>query len=136
YEEWLAAALGTAACAATLFAARKGPLAMPPTVLPLFGMLAVLALQVAFGHLAYTQQATLAALYIVFAMALAWCGAQLRESIGLGRASRFVAMGLCVGGVLSALVAIVQTYAPLSFIAAYVSPLSGNRAFGNLNQSN
>jgi O-antigen ligase len=136
YEEWLAAVLGTAACAAAVLAARGRSIVVPQTVLWMFGLLAVLALQIVLGRVAYAQQATLAMLYVLFAMAMAWCGLQLREMVGPDRASRAIAIGLLVGGAISAALALVQAYAPASWLAGFASPLTDPRAFGNLNQAN
>jgi O-antigen ligase len=136
YEEWLAGTLGIATCAALLVAAWQRGFTVPQTVLPLFGFLIVLALQVAFDRVAYAQQATLAMLYTLYAMAVAWCGLQLRKSCGFERAGRVVATGLLAGGVLSALLALLQVYAPASWLASFASPLMNARAYGNLGQAN
>jgi len=136
YEEWLAAAFGTAACAALLVGSRAQPIAVPATALPLIGFLGVLGLQLALGRTAYAQQVTLAMLYVLFAIAMLWCGLQLRAAAGAARAAAVVAAALVVGGALNAAAAVLQSYAPGSALGAFALPLASPRASGNLGQAN
>lgn len=136
YEEWLAAALGVAACVATLAATWRRPATVPSIALPLLAFLGVLAVQLVAVDIAYPQQVLLAMLYVLLAIALAWCGLQLRDALGAERVCRAIAWSLLAGGALNALAAIVQAYAPASVLASVVSPLVGPRPFGNLSQAN
>jgi O-antigen ligase len=136
FEEWLAAALGTASCVAVLFAVRRRAVLVPQTVLPVIGLLGVLALQLALGKTAYGQQVTLVMLYVLFAMVMVWCGLALRELVGIENVSRVIAAALLAGGVFSAVLAIVQAYAPVSWIGGFAAPLVNPRAYGNLGQAN
>ncbi len=134
YDEWLAGALGLGA-SVILFSRAQTP-SLPFGALWLFAFAAVLPIPFLLGRIAYGEQIALAELYVLWA-ALVYCaGARLRDIFGIERLSRILAIALATGGVLSALIALVQVFGGGSALTFAVSPMIGNRAYGNINQAN
>lgn len=136
YEEWTAAALALVAFALVLWMVRGEAVRIAPGMLPLAAFAVVLVVQIAMSRLAYAEQGTLAALYVLLAIAMVWSGMQLRLTLGLERVARTIAMALLTGGVLGALISFVQAYAPISPIDALIARPVSPRVFGNLGQPN
>ena len=134
YEEWMAGALGLVACA-ILFSRAQTP-SLPFGVLWLFAFAAVLPIPFLLGRIAYGEQVALAELYLLWAALLYCAGARLREVFGIDRLARIMAIALAAGGVLSALIALIQIFGVGGALTLAVSPLTGNRAYGNINQAN
>lgn len=136
YEEWTTAALALLSCGVVLWASRAEVLRLPICAWPLAGFACVLGAQLALSPPPYAQQTTLALLYTALAIAMVWCGMQLRALLGPDRAAKAVAAALLGAGVLSAVIALLQAYAPAGTFGALITRLDTPRVFGNLGQAN
>jgi O-antigen ligase len=139
FPEWLAAALGIAA-ALTLLAARGVtaasfvPLPVPARWLIAFA--AFLAVQAASGGRAYSQLPLIAALYVLYAVLTIWLGAQLTAALGIERVAAVLASFLLAGALANSLAGVIQFYGRPKLLEDVIAELHGNRAYGNIAQSN
>lgn len=127
-SEWLAAALGLAACT-VLVGERRLPL--PGIALLALGLAGIAVVQQIAGHAPVPQLATLFALYLVWAALLACSGRALVERFGAARLCGVMAASMLAGSLLAALLGMAQPWlAPLGWTGY---PL---RAGGPLGQAN
>lgn len=137
YSEWLAFALGLAAAAPLMRRESWRDAALPVVALAPLGLIVVLGMQVALGRVPHPGQALMAGLYLSWAALLMLLGQTLKREIPFARIVTILAWFLLAGGLLQALVGLVQHYhltmPPLETLVA------GKRLpqiFGNLAQPN
>jgi O-antigen ligase len=134
YQEWLAFALGCAAFFAFGFAVQRHRLEAPRVILFPLGLCLLLGIQVAAGKPAYWQQATLGALYLLWAAAIATLGAGLRRHLGWAGFTVLLSWVLLAGVLATVLLAAAQLAGWRG--GGWIIPLMGGRVFGNLGQAN
>ena len=136
YSEWLAFALGLAAALPLLRRAPWRDATVPMIVLAPLGLAVILAVQAALGRVPYAEQALTAGLYLLWAALMALLGHALGRGLTLNSIARTLAWFLVAGGLLNALIGLVQHYhlsTPLDFLVARKAwPM----IYGNLGQPN
>ena len=136
YTEWMSFALGLGALSLLL---KKGYWInpeLPKIALVPLGLCAMLLLQFVLGKIAYPEQLELALLYLLWAAFLIVLSNILRQEIGLSAISNTLAWFLVLGGVLSAIVALLQHYQFHTFLDPLVAVKTSNAVYGNLAQPN
>ena len=135
YPEWLAAALGV--CAALAALAGRGVPATPiPTPALWLVAFALYLLVRMLGAGQAPQIGLLAALYVVFAVLMMWLGVQLANTLGAERVVLVLAASLLAGALANSLAGSIQSYGRPALLDDVVAQLYGNRAYGNIAQSN
>lgn len=135
-QEWWSAALGVLAL--TLLVARdywRQPEIPRIAQLPA-ALIALVMLQWVMGKVAYSDQALLYALYLLFAALLMLLGARLRDCFGLERLSIALAAFLLIGAELNALLGVLQHYRWHTPLDSVVLVKISSSVFGNLAQPN
>ena len=100
------------------------------------GLAAVLLLQIALRMPAYAESTLLAILYLFWSAALIWLGNALRRAVGWPAFCSAIAWFALTGGLISAVIGIIQQYQVHSFLDPYlVAPVDGG-VHGNLGQAN
>lgn len=136
YQEWWSALLGIGAL--TLLVGRaywQRPEIPRIAQLPV-GLAAIALLQWALGMMAYSDQALLYSLYLLFAALLTMLGAWLRDCFGLERLAQVLAICLMVGAEISAAIGVLQHFRwSTPFDSVIVAKVSDS-VFGNLAQPN
>lgn len=133
YGEWLAAALGLAACIALVAGRAAHGFAVPRIVIVPVGLVAFAFLQLAVLQPVYPGQTIVFMLYLIWAGMLAVLGHALAGAIGLPRLMLVLAWGLLAGGLFSALAGIIQ-FADAGGIYGLVMP--SQSVIGNVAQAN
>ncbi len=136
YTEWLAFALGLGALSLLLQKRFWNNLELPGTALVPLVLYPLLLLQFALGKIAYPEQVLLALLYLLWTAFLILLGNILRREIGLAALSTTLAWCLVAGGVLSAIVALLQHYQIHTFVDPLIAVKTSNAVYGNLAQPN
>ncbi|HUF22021.1 MAG TPA: Wzy polymerase domain-containing protein [Burkholderiales bacterium] len=134
HQEWLAIALGLAAFSLFLLARPMLAGAVPHIALMPVALAALIALQAAFGSVAYWQQGALASLILVWAALMVVLGHNLRRQWGWRCFVMLCAAGLAAGALLNAAIALLQLAG--WFPAGWVARIEGTRLYGNLAQAN
>jgi O-antigen ligase len=134
FPEWLAAALGTAAGFAML--AGRGAASLPVPARWLIAFALFLAVRSALGEQAYPQASLLAALYVLYAAAAIWLGAQLAATFGVERVAMVLAAFLLAGALANSLAGVIQFYGRPALLEDLIADLHGKRAYGNIAQAN
>lgn len=110
--ELAAAALGLTALMFWLFGRGTAPMQLPALAfLPLF-LAALIALQIALGRLANPVDGVVGALVLIWATAMIWLAAELRDHYGLERLVAVFAWCALAGALASATIGLFQQYAP------------------------
>ncbi len=135
YSEWVAFALGCAACFPFLSRSFWTPLAIPHSALWLLAMIVLIALQAPFVGHAYTTQALLPGTYLTWAMVLVILSAWIRKQLGIERSIATFAWLLLIGGTLSTAVGLVQYFGVPDALTFIIDPSSA-AIFGNIGQRN
>ena len=136
YSEWLALALGLAALAWMASAAFWRSAALPAALIPLLGFMLILLVQHAAGKVAYGGQVLVAVLYIAWAGMLVVLAGGLRRSLGLEGTCTVLAWFLAVGGVVGAVLALLQHYQISDLPQSLIFPGRRTQVYGNLAQNN
>lgn len=136
YSEWLALALGLAALTWMARAAFWRSAVLPAALIPLLGFIVLLLVQHAAGKVAYGGQVLVAALYIGWAALLVVLAGGLRRAIGLEGVATVLAWFLVVGGVVGAVLALLQYYQISDLPQSLIFPKRWTQVSGNLAQSN
>ena len=136
YSEWLALALGLAALVPLAGRQWWRELAFPVTGFFLVAFGALLAIHQALGLVPYAGQTLIATLYLAWAVLLMVLGATLRREIGLDTLAATLAWFLLAGGVLGALIGVLQRYDMAAAFGPLVVSKVGKAAYGNLGQPN
>lgn len=133
YSEWLAAALGLAACIALVVGTAARGFAVPRIVIVSIGLIAIALLQLVVQQPTYPSQTIVFMLYLIWAGMLAVLGHALAGAIGLPRLMQVLAWGLLVGGLFSALTGIMQfaNAGPIYGLVAPSQAVNGNVAQAN-----
>ena len=133
YGELIAAALGLASMALLLRKQDWQPFALPRIALLPLGLVGLVLLQLVLGMIAFPPQALLGMLYLLWAMLLVVVGARLRAELGWETSAVTLAWFLLAGGLLSALVSLIQIAGVqgLLFVPKRIA-----QSYGNLGQSN
>jgi O-antigen ligase len=139
FPEWLAAALCIVA-ALTLLVGR-GVTAVSFVSLPvparwLIVFAVFLAVQAASGGHVYSQLPLVAALYVLYAVLTIWLGAQLTAALGIERVATVLAAFFLAGALANSLAGAIQFYGRPKLFEDVIAELHGNRAYGNIAQSN
>lgn len=136
YSEWLAFALGLAAALVLLCKEPWREAALPALAMAPIGLIVVLGLHVALGRVPYPEQALTAVLYLLWAVLLVVLGHALRRMLALTIIATTLAGFLLAGGVLSALIGLLQHHqlsTPFDFLVGRKIAL---QVYGNLGQPN
>jgi O-antigen ligase len=137
YSEWLAFALGLAAAAPLMRRESWRDAALPVVALAPLGLIVVLGMQVALGRVPHPGQALMAGLYLSWAALLMLLGQTLKREIPFARIVTILAWFLLAGGLLQALVGLVQHYhLTLPPLETLVAGKRLPQIFGNLAQPN
>ncbi len=136
YSEWLAFALGLVALAPLAQKHAWRNMQLPRVALFPLGLIALLILQCALDRVSYVGQAVTAALYLVWAVLLMLLGNLLRRALGMAAVSTVLAWFVLAGGLLSALVALLQHYHVATVLDGMISEKAASAVFGNLAQPN
>ncbi len=99
-------------------------------------LIVVLLLQLALGKVAYFGQALLYALYFLFAALLMMLSARLRDTFGLARLSRALAIFLLIGAELNAMIGVLQHFQWHTFLDPVIAQDLSAGIYGNLAQPN
>jgi len=136
FPEWLAAALGAAAVL-TRVVGRGAPIVAPPSAARWLTAFALfLSVRAATAPLAYPQASLLAVLYVLFAGALVWLGAQLVADFGLERVATVLAAFILAGALANSGAGIIQYYGRPWYLEDVVADLNVLGAYGNIAQRN
>jgi len=112
HGELTAVALGLAALTLWILGRGSAPTQLPATaLLPLF-LVALIALQMALGRLANPLDGVVGALCLLWATAVIWLGAELRDHYGVARVVALFAWCALIGALASAAIGLFQQYAP------------------------
>jgi len=136
YSEWLAFALGLAAAAPLLRRDAWRDATVPLIGLAPLGLAVLLTLQVVLDRVPYAEQALTAGLYLLWATLMAVLGHVLGRRMTLDSIARTLAWFLLAGGLIHALVGLVQHYhvsTPFNFL---VARKISEGIYGNLGQPN
>ncbi len=134
YQEWSAFTLGCVAFIAIVAVPGKSSVEVPRMVLLPIGILLLLLAQMAMGKLAYWQQGAMAAMYLLWSVAMLCVGRTLRQQLGWEEFCRLAAWAICSGALLSALIGVMQLAG--WHLGGLVAPLIGPRVHANLGQAN
>jgi len=131
YSEWLAFALGLAAALPLLRREPWRDATVPMIALAPLGLAVVIAVQAALGRVPYPEQALTAGLYLLWAALMVLLGHALRRGLTLDSIATTLAWFLLAGGLLNALIGLVQHYhvsTPFDFMVArkLIPMISGN----------
>ena len=136
YQEWGAAILGLCAMLVLLQRQYWQQPEIPRAVLLPIGLLAVIVVQFFLGRFAYTGQALLYALYLLWAALLMMLGRHLRRELGLGVPVAVLATALLAGSELNALAGVLQQYRWHTFLDPVVTAKVSAAVYGNIAQPN
>lgn len=136
YSEWLAIALGLGTGIAMLTRGFWEPFAIPKIALPMTGLMGLIAISGLRPERVYTAQTLLPALYIAWAMLVATTAAWLRERLGLEKVIAVLAWFIFAGGILQAIIGLVQYTGLHSWLDAVITPKLTPSIYGNLGQRN
>lgn len=134
--EALAAALGVAAAISMQFRSGSTRVALPLPALCLLAFSGLLAALATFGSPLYIQFPLVGALYAAFAALMLWLGAQLAARFGIERTATILATGIVAGALINAAAGTVQFYGRPAILEDLIAVMRGNRAYGNIAQSN
>lgn len=136
YSEWLAFGLGLLAALPLLSKRYWQPMVLPRSLLFLLGFIAIVLVQLMLDRIVYSQQAFVAALYILWASLMLWLGQQLRREVGVQGIADTLAWAFLVGALLSAGVALVQHFAWHTPLDAWINRKLAGPLTANLGQPN
>ena len=136
YTESLAFALGLGALSLLLQKRFWDNLELPGIALVPLLLYPLLLLQFALGKITYPEQVLLALLYLLWTVFLILLGNILRREIGLAAISTALAWCLVAGGLLSAIVALLQHYQIHTFVDPLILGKISSAVYGNLAQRN
>jgi O-antigen ligase len=135
FEESLALGLGLIALACIAFSRQPGPTAIPVISIWTLALALVFLLQPLWSGTPYAEPATIAGLYVLWAAAVMWVGAQMRLA-DVERISLLLATALLLGAMVGAAVAWIQMLGLASQVGTWIPALQNGRAPGVLAQVN
>lgn len=136
YSEWLACVLGLTAFFLFLLPRYAHDVEVPWAILTPVALCSVLLLHLVLLKAAYPQQILLALLYLLWTAALILLGAALRREFGLTALSVVLAWFLLAGGILNALMGVLQHYELRGFLESVIASKTSPAVYGNLVQPN
>lgn len=136
YGEWLAIALGLAACLAFLARPFWLNFNIPQTAIFAFSLVVVFAVQSILLQRPYTAQLLIPALYLSWAVLLIVLATWLRQTLGKEKIVEILAWFMVAGGVLSALIGLVQYIGYGGWLNQFISFKRGATLYGNIAQPN
>jgi O-antigen ligase len=136
YSEWLAFALGLAAALVLLHRKSWQDAAPPVVAIAPVGLIVVLGLQAALGRMPYAELALTATLYLIWASLLMVLGQAIRRELGMTPVVTTLARFLLAGGVISALVGLLQHFQVSTPFDSLVGRKAALQVYGNLGQPN
>jgi O-antigen ligase len=136
YDEWLGAALATAAIAVFLTARHAGRDGVPDLALGLVAFAAWLALQAALRAPAYPQLPLAGIAYVLLAAQLAWLGRALAERFGAQRVVDVLAVAIAAAAMANAAIGLAQAHGVPRALAGFIATTSGPRVVGHVGQAN
>ncbi len=136
FSEWISACLGLAALTLLLQGRLWRDLALPRIALVPLGLAGLLVLQLLLGKVAFAEQAFLGCLYLLWAAFLMVLGSVLRREAGWEGAATVLAWCALAGGLLSALVAILQHYQIHTLLDPWIAAQRGAQVSANTAQPN
>ncbi len=137
YSEWLALALGVAACAFALAARPKNstvPVPAAGACIALFAIMLVARALWAPG--AYPQSSLNWGLYALFTTMIFLLGQELSDELGRNRTCEVIATIIVAGALLNATVGMLQISGVPRLLEVYMANMNGTRATGNVGQAN
>lgn len=137
WQEWTAVSLLALALISGLIQSTPSRrYGMPKITLALFGLAAVIALQFAIGLLNFTSNLIIPLLYLGTAVLACMLGNTIRQNGELETLGLWIAVACVVGGIFTVQVQLAQWLGIDHAFPFMSAPLSGQRPFGNINQSN
>lgn len=136
YSEWLAFALGLAAALVLLGRQPWSKAELPAVIVAPIALIVILGLQALMGRAPYVEQILTAVLYLLWAALLLQLGFILRREFALNALATTLAWFLLAGGLLSAVVGILQHFHVSTVSGLIVKPKVTAEIFGNLGQAN
>lgn len=135
HGELIAGMLGLGALTAWLAGRGAVPVRLPPTLLLPLALAGLIGLQIALGRLVYPADGLMGGLFLVWAAALVWLSAELRERYGLAPVVALYAWCALIGALASSAVGLFQYYAP-DAIGRFAMRRMASGIYANLGQSN
>jgi O-antigen ligase len=135
FEECLALGLGLAALACIAFRRDSGPVSFPAISIWALALSLVLLLQPRWSEAPYSQPATIAGLYVLWAAALMWVGAQMRL-VNAERIATVLATAMVLAAIIAAAASWIQVLGLNADFGNLVPPIPHRRASGLLAQVN
>ncbi len=136
YQEWWSALLGVLALCGLLARDYWRQAGIPRIVQLPIALIAVVALQMALGMIAYAGQGLLYILYLLFAALMMMLGARLRDCFGMEKFALTLAIFLLAGAELSACLGLLQHYHLHTLLDSVLVAKVSGVMYGNLAQSN
>lgn len=136
YSEWVAVALGMAACFPLLLKAFWSRLEIPHTAIWLLALILLIVLQAYLVNHVYVTQALLPGIYLVWATILIILCAWVREQLGLDRAVVVLAWMILIGGTIQAVIGLIQYFDVAGELASIVDTRQSTSINGNTGQRN
>ncbi len=135
YQEWWSALLGVLALCGLLARDYWRQAGIPRIVQLPIALIAVVALQMALGMIAYAGQGLLYILYLLFAALMMMLGARLRDCFGMEKFALTLAIFLLAGAELSACLGLLQHYHLHTLLDSVLVAKVSGVMYGNLAQS-
>lgn len=136
YSEWLAFALGIAACALLMSRGAWKTAALPATAFAPLALAALILVQTAAGMVPYAAHALTAVLYLAWAALLMLLAAALRREFGSTTITVVMAWSLLAGACAGAIVGFLQHYEFATILDPVIARKTHAAVFGNLGQPN
>jgi O-antigen ligase len=136
YSEWLAFALGLAAAAPLIAREPWRDAKVPLIALAPLGLALLLAFHVVLGRMPFAEQALAGGLYLLWAALMAVLGYELGRRLTLGSIATTLAWFLVAGGIVHALIGLIQHYEVSTPLDLLVARKGGMFVHGNLGQRN
>lgn len=136
YSEWLALVIGLGVMAPLLERRSWQTAGVPWLALAPFALAFLVVVHGAMGWSPYFGQALTGALYLIWAGVLIIAARALSQACSPAMVYSTIAMGLALGGLLSALAGVVQHFNLVTPFNDYIARPGGAAIFGNLGQTN
>lgn len=137
YSEWITFVIGFVLLAVPLASKTTWQNAKIPQVcVYMLAVLATVLLLMPLQDVTYNAQKILPAIYLMFAILIAWLGAWLRETFGKATIVSVLAWALLVGGTAQATIGFLQSIGLDAPFAPWVNHVPGGGVYGNIGQKN
>ncbi|MBS4098967.1 MAG: O-antigen ligase C-terminal domain-containing protein [Sulfuricella sp.] len=135
YGEWIAVALGLAASSLFVFKEYWRGMELPAIAMVPLGLIVILLAQLFTGKIVFPEHSVMAASYLLWAVLLMMLGGVLRRKLGWEEVVTTLAWFLLVGGMLNAVIGVLQ-YFKIPSLFDPVIIKSSRLVFANLGQPN